>query len=82
LSENKLPISEKLKVLEGVTLYKSDKWWSAMALLEAFGRKQIAIYLWTKKDDQWKRKQKFVIHNKNEWANIQKNVEKFINQLK
>jgi len=82
LSEDKLPISEELKVLQGITLYKSDKWWSAMALLDAFGRKQIAVYLWTKKDDQWKRKQKFVIHNKSEWTNIKENVEKLIEQLK
>jgi hypothetical protein len=55
MSEEKLPISEKLKVLDAITLYKTDKWWSAIALVDSFGRKQIALYLWLNKDGKWKR---------------------------
>jgi hypothetical protein len=40
MSNEKLSISEKLKVLDNVTLYKTNKWWSAIALVEAFGRKR------------------------------------------
>jgi len=39
-----LPISEKLKVIQSFMIYKTDKWWSAVALIEAFGRKQVAVY--------------------------------------
>jgi hypothetical protein len=39
-------IAEKLRVLDSVTLYKTGKWWSAIALVESFGRKQIAFYVW------------------------------------
>jgi len=81
MSEEKLPISEKLKVIDSSTLYKTSKWWSAIVLLESFGRKQIAMYVWLNKDGKWKRNQKFVIHNKDEWSQIKGAVDKFINQL-
>ena len=81
MSEEKLPISEELKVLDSVTLYKTDKWWSAIAFVDSFGRKQIAMYLWLYRDDKWRRNQKFTIHNKAEWAQIKEAVEKFADQL-
>lgn len=81
MSKEKFPISEKLKVIKGLTLYKTEKWWSAIALLESFGRKQIAVYLWGKKDDQWKRRQKFVVHNKGEWLQIREAIEKLLPEI-
>jgi len=81
LSEEKLPISEALKVLEATTLYKTERWWSAVALVESFGRKQIAVYLWNKRDDAWKRRQKFVVHSKNEWAQMKEVIEKLVANL-
>ena len=74
--EEKLPVSETLKVIQAVNLYKTAKWWSAAALIDSFGRKQIAIYLWIKRGDQWKRKNKFIVHNKAEWRRIAEAVEK------
>jgi len=76
-----LPISEKLKVIQSFTIYKTDKWWSAVALIEAFGRKQVAVYLWTKRDDEWKRKQKMVIHRKDEWLRLKEAIEKLTENL-
>jgi len=79
--EEKLPISEKLKVLDSVTLYKTSKWWSAIALVDSFGRKQIAMYVWLNKEGRWKRNQKFIIHSKAEWAQVKEAAEKFLPQL-
>lgn len=81
LSEEKFPVSETLKIIEGLNLYKTDKWWCAVVLMESFGKKQIGVYLWNKKSDQWKRRQKFVIHNKDEWGRIKEKVEKLIPNL-
>jgi hypothetical protein len=78
MSEEMLPVSEKLKVLQYETIFKSSKWWSAVALLESFGRRQVALYLWTRRGDKWKRKQKYVIHSRGEWTQIRDAVEKFI----
>lgn len=79
--EEKLPVSESLKVIQGSTLYKTEKWWSAVALVDAFGRRQIAVYLWIKQGDQWKRKSKFIIHNRAEWQRIKEAVEKLSQNL-
>jgi len=81
LSEEKLPISEKLKVLDSVTLYKTSKWWSVIALIDSFGRKQIAMYVWLNKEGKWKRNQKFVIHNKAEWTQAKEAIEKFLPKM-
>jgi hypothetical protein len=45
------PVSKKLKVHYGTTIYKTEKWWSAVLFMETFGRKQIAVYIWSKKGD-------------------------------
>jgi len=82
VTEEKFPISEKLSVLKAKTLYKTDKWWSAVALVDAFGKKQIATYLWLKKDDVWKRKQKFVVRSKKEWQDAKEVIEEMIEELK
>jgi len=81
MPEEKLPISEKLKVLDSVTLYKTSKWWSVIALIDSFGRKQIAMYVWLSKEGKWKRNQKFVIHNKAEWAQAKEAIEKFLPKM-
>jgi hypothetical protein len=81
MSEERLPVSEKLTVLQSTTLYKTKKWWSATALLESFGRKQVAVYLWLNKDGQWKRQEKFLIHSKKEWEEIKGTVDRLIDRL-
>jgi hypothetical protein len=78
MSGEMLPVSEKLKVLQYETIFKSGKWWSAVALLESFGRRQVALYLWARRGDKWKRKQKYVIHSRGEWIQIRDAVERFI----
>lgn len=81
MGEEELPVSESLKVIQGITLYKTEKWWSAVVLLDSFGRRQIAAYLWMKRGDQWKRKNKFAIHNKVEWRRIKEAIEKLAQSL-
>jgi len=82
LPEEKFPVSETLKIIEGTNLYKTDKWWSAVVLVESFGRKEVAVYLWNRKGDQWKRRQKFVIKDKDHWMRIKEIIEKLIPNLR
>jgi hypothetical protein len=81
LAEEKFPVSESIKVLQGITIFKTDQWWAAVTLVESFNRRQIAIYLWNKRADQWKRRQKFVIRRKDEWGRFKEAVEKLLPQL-
>lgn len=78
MSEEKFPVSEALEVIEGTTIYKSEKWWSAVIKLTSFGRKQIAIYLWNKTGDQWKRRQKFIVTDKETWSKIAEAIDKYL----
>ena len=77
----KLPIIPPLKVLDYSTINKRFGWWSAVVLLESYGRKQICFYLWQRKDDIWKRKQKFGLHSKEDWEMIKQAVEGYIDEL-
>ncbi|MFH1996591.1 MAG: hypothetical protein ABIJ27_06285 [Candidatus Omnitrophota bacterium] len=77
-----VPIVAPLKVLLQKTINKRFGWWSAVVLLESYGRKQVCFYLWQKKDGGgWKRKQKFAVHNQEDWELIQEAVEGMIGQL-
>jgi len=80
--EEHVPIVAPLKVLTQKTINKRFGWWSAVVLLESYGRKQVCLYLWQKKEDGgWKRKQKFAIHNQEDWELIQGAVDGTIGEL-
>ena len=76
--EERLPVSETLKVLSYRTLEKNPKWWSAVALIDSWGRKQICFYLWQKKGDKWARQQKFTIQDAHTWENVASYVEELL----
>jgi hypothetical protein len=77
----KLPISEFYKVLEHHTIFKSDKWWEAIALIETYGKRSISMYMWQFRDGKWKRKHKFHIRGVNEWVRVRKSVERLLPKL-
>jgi hypothetical protein len=74
----KFPVHESLKVLDGETVFKTEKWWLAVLKTESFGRIMVNIYLWVKRGDKWKRQQKLGIRGKEIWSRIKTAVDKFI----
>jgi hypothetical protein len=76
-----LPLSSFYKVLDHVTIFKSEKWWEAIVIIESFGRRSIAMYLWQKRNDQWKRKHKFQIRNPQEWEKVKSAIDRLAPQL-
>ena len=76
-----LPLSSFYKVIDSITIFRNEKWWEAIVIIESFGRRSIAMYLWTKKGDQWKRKHKFQIRNKEEWEKVKTAVDKLAPKL-
>jgi len=71
-----LPLSSIYKVVDYVNIFRSEKWWEAIVVIESFGRRSIAMYLWQKKGNQWKRKHKFQIRNLQEWEKLKAAIEK------
>jgi hypothetical protein len=76
-----LPISEFYKVVDYVTIFKKGKWWEAIVLSEANGRRSIGLYLWEKRNDVWKRKNKFSVRNMDEWNKLKNAVEQLAPKL-
>ena len=79
--EERLPVSERVKVLRYFTLFRSGRWWAAVGLFEAFGRKHIALYLWFNRGGVWKRRQKFVFRSREEWDKAKKAIEELAGML-
>lgn len=77
----KLPLSEFYNVIDYATIFKSEKWWEAIVVIESFGKRSIAMYLWQKKNDVWKRKHKFQVRNMDEWNKIKNSIEQLAPKL-
>ena len=45
-TSEKLPISDFYKVIDYVTIFRSEKWWEAIVVFESFGKRSIGLYLW------------------------------------
>ncbi|MBU2540358.1 MAG: hypothetical protein KJ593_00490 [Candidatus Omnitrophica bacterium] len=79
--QEQLPIGAPLAVVKSKTISKKAGWWQAVVLVDGWGRKMINIYLWQKKKEGWKRKQKFSIHNTKRWEEIAEAVNEFLPEL-
>jgi hypothetical protein len=79
--EDKLPISEFYKVVDFATIFKSDKWWEAIVVFEAYGKRSIGMYLWQKRGEVWKRKHKFNVRNMDEWSKLKTAIEQLAPKL-
>ncbi len=77
----KLPISDFYKVVDYITIFKSEKWWEAIVLFESLGRRSIGLYLWQKRGEVWKRKHKFNIRNMDEWNKLKNAIEQLTPKL-
>jgi hypothetical protein len=77
-----------IKVLEGKTLSKGNGWWSAVLLVDTYGKIQVKLYLWQqrqKKDTpgvmEWKRKQSWTVNSFN-WPETEKTINEFLEKRK
>jgi hypothetical protein len=95
VAEEKLPISDFYKVIDYVTIFKSEKWWEAIVVFESYGKRQIGMYLWQKRKDKqkegeekeqqteykWKRKHKFNVRDLEEWNKLKNAIEQLAPKL-
>lgn len=79
--EEPLPVDSYITVLKSTTIYKTAKWWQAVILGEANGRKHIGIYLWQKQGEKWKRKHKFKINRQSDYPAINKAIVSYLGEL-
>jgi DNA topoisomerase IA len=94
--QEKLPISDFYKVIDYVTIFKSEKWWEAIVVFESYGKRQIGMYLWQKRKEKqeegeeqkeakteckWKRKHKFNVRDLEEWNKLKNAIEQLAPKL-
>lgn len=83
------PVDETLKVLKGTDIYKTQKWWCAVLLVNAFGHDKVMVYLWQWKEDRtrdgqgkgmfrWRVQQKMGINFEQNWNDIKKVVDQYL----
>jgi hypothetical protein len=77
----KLPLSDFYKVVDYVTIFKNDKWWEAVVVVESYGKRSIAMYLWWLRDGTWKRKHKFHIRSVDEWNKVKAAVDQLASKV-
>lgn len=79
----RVPIHEPLKLIRYRTLKKNTAlgWWSAVALLEDHGKKQISFYRWRKKGKEWKRDKKLPFRSNADWKAFKEVMETFVGDL-
>jgi hypothetical protein len=78
-----LPVHESVNVKDYITIYKTPKWWKAVALVNMFGHDKILIYLWRWDDKKggWKRKQKMGFNNEKDWEDTKSAIEGFMPKI-
>lgn len=64
------PVSDYYTVAAGMTVFQSDHWWKAILNVVEKGNyetDEVMVYLWQKRDEDWRRRQKYTIKGENDW---------------
>jgi hypothetical protein len=75
------PVHEALDVHVGETVFKSDDWWKAVVLYEGYRGLELGVYLWQRRDGDWRRQQKYVIRSQDDWEQDKAVIEQFVEGL-
>ena len=77
----RFPVHKKLEVIDGSTIYKNNNWWKAVVLVDGFRGQEVALYLWKRKGDDWKRQQKYVVRSEDDWEREQEAIETHLEKM-
>lgn len=75
------PVHDDIDVQDGETIFKSDEWWKAVVLYEGYRGPEIAVYLWQRREDDWRRQQKYVVRSQEDWHDDKQAIEQFLSEL-
>ena len=77
----RFPVHDELKVIDGNTIFKNNNWWKAVVLVDGFRGREVALYLWKRKEDDWKRQQKYVVRSKEDWEREREEIETYLSKI-
>lgn len=86
------PVDDTFKIIKGTDIYKTQKWWCAVLLVNAFGHDKVMVYLWQWKEKKrnqggqwvgtgefsWRVQQKMGINFEDNWTDIKKAVDQYL----
>ena len=75
------PVHDSLDVVDGETIYKTTQWWKAVLLYEGYRDMKTAVYLWQHTEDEWRRRQKFVVRSRDDWERDAEYIETYLSKL-
>lgn len=64
------PVSDYYSVADAETVFKSNGWWKAVLKIVKKGdyeTDEVMVYLWQKREGDWKRRQKYTIKRRSDW---------------
>lgn len=68
-------------ILKATEIYKTDKWWKIVALVDTYGKKQVQVFLWMKDArGRWQEKQKYSEKGLKEWDKVKAAFELYIKE--
>jgi len=77
----RFPVHDELEVIDGSTIFKNNNWWKAVVLVDGFRGREVALYLWKRKGDDWKRQHKYVVRSKEDWERDREEIETYMSKL-
>jgi len=76
--EKRFPVHETIEVLEGKSVYKTERWWLAVLKVRSFGRTMVSVYLWKNVDGRWKRQQKISFRDRETWEKVRRIIDGYL----
>lgn len=70
VDKQSFPVSDYYSVAHGETVFKTDSWWKAVLTVSQKGdyeTHEVFVYVWQLVDEDWRRRQKFAIKDKEAW---------------
>jgi hypothetical protein len=78
-----VPVHDSLTVLDSADIYHTLNWWKAAVRYrfdDADEYDEVAVYLWHREDDGWKRKNKYVIKSAEAWRTDRSVIESLLDE--
>lgn len=78
-----IPVHDSLTVVDSEDIYHTSDWWKAAVKYrfdDVDEYNEVAVYLWHREDDGWKRKNKYVIKSEEAWRTDSSVIESLLNQ--
>lgn len=77
---NEYPVSQTFKVLDGYDLYRSENLIVALVVVESQYGKDLRLYRWLKRNDQWKVDLCRMSVKRWKWAEVATKAQEFISK--